>query len=456
MPLVKNQKIELEIDSFSSEGSGVGRYENMAVFVSGAAAGDRALVHIIKVKKTYAIGKAVKILRASKDRTVSDCEVFSSCGGCAFRHINYSAELEMKKEKVENAFLRIGGIDKKVDEMIGADEVSRYRNKAEYPLGFDKELKVGFYALHTHRIVKCNDCVLQPEVFSQIVKIIRKWIIAYGITVYDGETGKGLLRHIYIRQGAVSKEIMVCLVINGYSLPKKEKLLEELLTVENIRSVVININREKTNVILGKECQTIWGDDYIYDTLCSVKVRLSPLSFYQINHAQAQKLYERAKEYAQLTGKETLVDMYCGAGTIGLSMADSCSKIIGVEIIKQAVEDAKTNAKLNNIENAEFICADAAEAALTLKKRNINPDVIVLDPPRKGCDEKLIETVCNMTPDRVVYVSCDPATLARDCKRFEQLGYGVEKLTAVDLFPRTIHCECVALLKNCNIENMQR
>ncbi len=447
MPLVKNQKIELEIDSFSSEGSGVGRYENMAVFVSGAAAGDRALVHIIKVKKTYAIGKAVKILRASKDRTASDCEAFSSCGGCAFRHINYSAELEMKKEKVENAFLRIGGIDKKVDEMIGADEVSRYRNKAEYPLGFDKELKVGFYALHTHRIVNCNDCVLQPEVFSEIVKIIRKWIVAYGITVYDGETGKGLLRHIYIRQGAVSEEIMVCLVINGHSLPKKEKLLEELLTVENIKSVVININRERTNVILGKECQTIWGDDYIYDTLCSVKVRLSPLSFYQINHAQAQKLYERAKEYAQLTGKEILVDMYCGAGTIGLSMADSCSKIIGVEIIKQAVEDAKTNAKLNNIENAEFICADAAEAALTLKKRNINPDVIVLDPPRKGCDEKLIETVCNIAPDRVVYVSCDPATLARDCKRFEQLGYGIEKLTAVDLFPRTIHVECAALLK---------
>lgn len=447
MSLVKNQEIELQIESFTSEGSGVGHFDKMAVFVSGAAAGDRALVHIIKVKKTYAIGKAVKILVPSADRIASDCEVSSSCGGCAFRHIKYEAELEMKRSKVENAFLRLGGIDKSVDEMIGAEELVGYRNKAEYPVGFDTGLKVGFYAAHTHRIVDCPHCVLQPEEFSDIVKIVRKWIIEYGISVYDPETGKGIIRHIYIRQGSVSKEIMVCLVINSDFLPKKEKLLERLLTADNIKSVVININKEKTNVILGRECKTIWGDDYIYDVLCGVKIRLSPLSFYQVNHAQAQRLYARAKEYAGLTGNETLLDMYCGAGTIGLSTADRCKRVIGVEIIEQAVSDAEVNAEINGIENAEFYCADAAEAAQMLKSKGIRPEVIVLDPPRKGCDASLVETVSKMSPDRVVYVSCDPATLARDCKLFGELGYKVEKLTAVDLFPRTVHVECVALLE---------
>jgi len=446
MPLVKNQEIELQIESFSSEGSGVGHYDKMAVFVSGAAAGDKALVHIIKVKKTYAVGKAVKILKPSKDRIAPDCEVSASCGGCAFRHIKYEAELEMKRQKVENAFLRLGGIDKSVDEIIGAGGLVGYRNKAEYPVGFDARLKIGFYAAHTHRIVDCPQCVLQPEVFSDIVKTVRKWIVEYGISVYDPETGKGIIRHIYIRQGAVSKEIMVCLVINSDFLPKKEKLLERLLVISDIKSVVININKEKTNVILGKECKTLWGDDYIYDVLCGVKIRLSPLSFYQVNHAQAQRLYGRAKEYAELTGNETLLDMYCGAGTIGLSMADRCKKVIGVEIIEQAVGDARVNAEMNGIENAEFYCSDAAKAAQMLEEKNIKPDVIVLDPPRKGCDVSLVETVCKLSPDRVVYVSCDPATLARDCKLFGELGYKVEKLTAVDLFPRTVHVECVAKL----------
>lgn len=446
MSLVKNQEIELQIESFSSEGSGVGHYDKMAVFVSGAVVGDKALVHIIKAKKTYAIGKAVKILKPSKDRTDSDCEASASCGGCAFRHIKYGAELEMKRQKIENAFLRLGGIDKKIDEMIGAESITGYRNKAEYPVGFDGRLKIGFYASHTHRIIDCPRCTLQPEVFSEIVKIIRKWIVEYGISVYNPETGKGIVRHIYIRQGAVSKEIMVCLVVNSDFLPKKDKLLERLLVISDIKSVVININKDKTNVILGRACKTLWGDDYIYDELCGVKIRLSPLSFYQVNHAQAQRLYERAREYALLTGEETLLDMYCGAGTIGLSMADGCKDVIGVEIIRQAVADARVNAEINGIKNAEFYCADAAEAAKMLEEKGIKPDVIVIDPPRKGCEASLVETVCNMSPDRVVYVSCDPATLARDCKLFEELGYKVEKLTAVDLFPRTVHVECVARL----------
>ena len=444
--LKKNDEIELYIEDFTSEGSGVGHFEGMAVFVSGAAAGDKAFVHIIKVKSTYAIGKCIKLLKPSKTRIAPDCEYAGSCGGCAFRHISYEAETAMKKKRVEDAFQRIGGINKKLDGFIAAENLTRYRNKAEYPVSFEKELKIGFYALHTHRIIDCRDCVLQPEIFADIVAIIRKWTVEFGISIYNSETGNGLLRHIYIRQGAVSKEIMVCLVINGERIPKEAELVKRLCEIPNIKSIVLNINRLNNNVILGEECKTVYGADYIYDELCGVKIRLSPLSFYQVNHAQAEKLYRKAAEYAQLDGSQTVLDMYCGAGTIGLSMADKAKKVIGVEIVEPAVRDAKINAGLNGIKNAQFYCADASQAAQMLKEQGIKPDVIVLDPPRKGCSQELVKTVSEMQPDRVVYVSCDPATLARDCKRFGELGYKVEKLTAVDLFPRTVHCEAVALL----------
>ncbi len=444
--LKKNDEIELYIEDFTSEGSGVGHFEGMAVFVSGAAAGDKAFVHIIKVKSTYAIGKCIKLLKPSKTRIAPDCEYAGSCGGCAFRHISYEAETAMKKKRVEDAFQRIGGINKKLDGFIAAENLTRYRNKAEYPVSFEKELKIGFYALHTHRIIDCRDCVLQPEIFADIVAIIRKWTVEFGISIYNSETGNGLLRHIYIRQGAVSKEIMVCLVINGERIPKEAELVKRLCEIPNIKSIVLNINRLNNNVILGEECKTVYGADYIYDELCGVKIRLSPLSFYQVNHAQAEKLYRKAAEYAQLDGSQTVLDMYCGAGTIGLSMADKAKNVIGVEIVEPAVRDAKINAGLNGIKNAQFYCADASQAAQMLKEQGIKPDVIVLDPPRKGCSQELVKTVSEMQPDRVVYVSCDPATLARDCKRFGELGYKVEKLTAVDLFPRTVHCEAVALL----------
>ena len=444
--LKKNDEIELYIEDFTSEGSGVGHFEGMAVFVSGAAAGDKAFVHIIKVKSTYAIGKCIKLLKPSKTRIAPDCEYAGSCGGCAFRHISYEAETAMKKKRVEDAFQRIGGINKKLDGFIAAENLTRYRNKAEYPVSFEKELKIGFYALHTHRIIDCRDCVLQPEIFADIVAIIRKWTVEFGISIYNSETGNGLLRHIYIRQGAVSKEIMVCLVINGERIPKEAELVKRLCEIPNIKSIVLNINRLNNNVILGEECKTVYGADYIYDELCGVKIRLSPLSFYQVNHAQAEKLYRKAAEYAQLDGSQTVLDMYCGAGTIGLSMADKAKNVIGVEIVEPAVRDAKINAGLNGIKNAQFYCADASQAAQMLKEQGITPDVIVLDPPRTGCSQELVKTVSEMQPDRVVYVSCDPATLARDCKRFGELGYKVEKLTAVDLFPRTVHCEAVALL----------
>ncbi len=444
--LKKNDDIELYIDAFSSEGSGIGRFEGMAVFVDGAAAGDTVTAHIIKVKPNYAVGKLVKVLNPSKDRIAPDCPLTATCGGCAFRHISYEAEVKMKREKVENAFKRIGGIEKDLDCFIEADSLVGYRNKAQYPVGFDRELKIGFYALHTHRIVNCENCLLQPEAFADIVAVIRKWIAEFGVSVYDGETGDGLIRHIYIRQGSVTKEIMVCLVINGDEIPSEKQLVERLSGFTDIKSIVLNINKKDSNVILGDVCRTLYGSDYIYDELCGVKIRLSPLSFYQINHAQAEKLYEKAGEYADLDGSETVVDMYCGAGTIGLSMAKNAKKIIGVEIVEPAVEDAKVNAELNGIENAEFYCMDAAEAAQVLSEKEIKPDVVILDPPRKGCAEGLVKTVSEMSPDRIVYVSCDPATLARDCKRFAEFGYNVEKLTAVDLFPRTVHVESVVLI----------
>lgn len=446
MALIKNQEIELYIESFSSEGSGVGHFEKMAVFVSGAAAGDTALVHIIKVKKSYAIGKIVKILTPSADRIMPDCDAFPSCGGCSFRHISYDAEIKMKKQRVEDAFLRLAKIDIKAEKIIGADNICAYRNKAQYPVGFDGKLEIGFYSARTHRIINCENCLLQPDSFAKVVLTIRKWIVEFGVSIFDSETGKGLIRHIYIRQGATSGETMVCLVINGDKLPCSDKLLENLLVINDIKSVVININKDNTNVILGNECKTIWGEDYIYDTLCGVKIRLSPLSFYQVNHAQTEKLYAVAKEYAALTGNETVLDMYCGAGTIGLSMADKAKKIIGVEIVDEAVEDAKVNARLNSLSNTEYYCMDATEAAQMFCEKSIKPNVIILDPPRKGCDEALVKTVSGMSPDRIVYVSCDPATLARDCAVFRDCGYEVKKLTAVDLFPRTAHVESVALL----------
>ena len=444
--LKKNDEIELYIEDFTSEGSGVGHFEGMAVFVSGAAAGDKAFVHIIKVKSTYAIGKCIKLLKPSKTRIAPDCEYAGSCGGCAFRHISYEAETAMKKKRVEDAFQRIGGINKKLDGFIAAENLTRYRNKAEYPVSFEKELKIGFYALHTHRIIDCRDCVLQPEIFADIVAVIRKWTVEFGISIYNSETGNGLLRHIYIRQGAVSKEIMVCLVINGERIPKEAELVKSLSEIPDIKSIVLNINRLNNNVILGEECKTVYGADCIYDELCGVKIRLSPLSFYQVNHAQAEKLYRKAAECAQLDGSQTVLDMYCGAGTIGLSMADKAKNVIGVEIVEPAVRDAKINAGLNGIKNAQFYCADASQAAQMLKEQGIKPDVIVLDPPRKGCSQELVKTVSEMQPDGVVYIWCHPASLARDSKRFGEIGYKVEKLTAVDLFPRTVHCEAVALL----------
>ncbi|MCR4563567.1 MAG: 23S rRNA (uracil(1939)-C(5))-methyltransferase RlmD [Clostridiales bacterium] len=444
--LKKNDEIELVIDGYTAEGSGVGHFDGMAVFVANSAVGDRLKVHIIKAKKTYAIGKITEIISPSPDRIETDCPYFNSCGGCAFRHISYQAELNAKKDRVEQAFSRLARIDIKAESVCGG-ETERYRNKAQFPVGFDGDVKIGFFAPRSHRIVDCPDCLLQPEDFSEIVNVFREWIKDNGISLYDEETHKGVLRHIYLRKATATGEIMACAVINADCLPAVSDLAERLKKNESIKTFVLNINKEKTNVILGDKCVNVFGDGYITDILCKNRIRISPLSFYQVNKNQAQKLYEKALEYAAVNGDETVLDLYCGAGTIGLSMAKKVKRVIGVEIIPEAVEDAKINAAINDIDNADFFCSDASEAAQMLKEKGIKPDCIILDPPRKGCDNSLIKAVSEMNPERIVYVSCDPATLARDCAVFKEYGYNTDRLSVFDLFPRTVHVESVVLLR---------
>ncbi|NLG92362.1 MAG: 23S rRNA (uracil(1939)-C(5))-methyltransferase RlmD, partial [Clostridiales bacterium] len=450
MDLKKNDFIDLEITGYTAQGSGVGRYNDIAVFVPLAAKGDRLRVKILKTAKTYAFGRIDKIIKASEDRIALDCAQFAQCGGCVYRHIAYAAELQAKQQMVQDALERIGGFRGiAVQPIVGAKDPDRYRNKAQLPIGRgpDGTIRMGFFANHSHRIIPCEECLLQPEEFTAAMEAFRQWAQQSGDSVYEEETRKGRLRHLYLRKANATGEVMACVVVNGNGVHYEPELVNILKEkVPGLKSVIINVNREKTNVELGKKCRTVWGSDTITDTLCGLNFHISPMSFYQVNRDQAERLYTIAGEYAGLTGKETLLDLYCGTGTIGLSMAKNAAKVIGVEIVEQAVEDAKKNARENRIDNAEFLCADAAEAASMLKNRGERPDVVIIDPPRKGCDASLIETIAGMEPQRVVYVSCDPATLARDLKLFFQKGYEPQQVTPVDMFPRTVHVECCVLM----------
>ncbi len=442
----KNEEYILDIIDVTADGSGVGKVDGMAVFVPLTAVGDRAKIRILKPKKTYAYGKLLELVKPSKSRIDNDCPYFNRCGGCVYRHINYEAEKALKENKVYENIKRIGGVDMAPQPIITAAP-DRYRNKAQYPLS--KEYSAGFYAFHSHRIIPCEDCRLQPEIFSLITDRVCEWAKQSDISIYDEETHKGFLRHIYIRKAAVTGEIMVCLVINGDFLPESGALTDRLLSIcgDSLKSVQININKKDTNVILGEKCKTIYGEDFITDILCGVKIRLSPLSFYQVNHTMAEKLYKKAGEYANPKGKN-IIDLYCGAGTIGLSMARDAKSIIGVEIIPEAIEDAKHNAEANGIKNARFICADATDAAEQLANEGITADTVIVDPPRKGVSAEVIKTIAHaFKPETVVYVSCDSATLSRDIKIFAENGYELKEYTPCDLFPRTSHVEVVAQLQ---------
>ncbi len=440
----KNDEFKLNITGYTSEGGGVGKFDGQAIFVENVAVGDEILCHIIKSKKNYAIGKVVKILKPSKQRIEPDCKNFKMCGGCSYGHITYEEELRLKEQKVKDAFFYIGGLSPEFKPIIPSPSTARYRNKAQYPVKRENGvLNIGFYAKKSHRVIDGEDCLLQPAEFTAIIEIFRHWINNNNITVYSESLHKGLIRHIYLRKAFNTGEIMVCAVINGSSLPCSDALIDSLKGVQGFKTLVVNINTEKTNVVLGDKCEPIYGNGYITDILCGVKIKLSPLSFYQVNHDGAELLYEKAAEYAALTGKEDILDLYCGTGTIGLSMAKKVNSLIGVEIIPEAIEDAKENARINGINNARFICGDASLAAETLQKEGINPQVIILDPPRKGCSEELLRTVAEISPEKIVYVSCDPATLARDAKRLAELGYTAVEATPADMFPRTAHVETI-------------
>lgn len=460
MPLQKNQLLTLRIERLSNDGSGVAHSsEGEAVFVPGTAPGDEAQVRIVKDCGRYAFGILDKLLTPSPDRIPVDCAVAGPCGGCSLRHLDYAAELRAKQESVADAFRRIGGLDVPVLDALPSPEVDRYRNKVQFPVGRDKNGApcIGFYAGRTHRIVPCPDCKLQPGVLNDIGNTLCAFFAAHGIQPYDEERGKGLVRHIFLRRGAHSGQIMVCLVCTRPKLPHSDELVALLREkFRDIATILINVNAKKTNVILGEESVTLYGPGCIEDTLCGVPVRLGPLSFYQVNTLAAERLYGVAAEYAQLEPDDVLLDLYCGMGTIGLSMAGHCRELIGVEIIPEAIDSAKANAaRMGDAVAAKsrFFCADAGEAAARLAAEGLRPDVIMLDPPRKGCDETTLSAVVQMSPRRVVYVSCNPSTAARDAAWLGQHGYRAEKVQPVDLFPRTKHVETVVLLSKLKVDH---
>ena len=443
----KNDDIKLNITSLSSDGSGVGRYENLVIFVPETAVGDELIAHIVKVKRTYAFAIVKEVLEAGESRIETDCDVSKSCGGCVFRHMDYKAELEAKKGFVNSAFERIAKLDLRAEEILSASP-ERYRNKAQYPLRKENgKIKAGFFASRSHRVIECDDCKLQPEIFSIIKNEIVSFAEKHNISVYDELSHTGLLRHIFLRQSKDGEEIALCLVINGETLPKSEQFVKEITArFKNIKSISLNINKNKSNVILGDRFTDIFGDGYIQDELLGKKFRINAPSFYQVNRTMCEKLYSKAAEYADLKEGETLIDLYCGIGTVGLCTTKENNKLIGVEAVPEAAEIAKENALLNDCKNAEFICGDASKATGILKDKAIKADCVIVDPPRKGCDEETIKNIATFNPSRVVYISCNPATLARDLVLFESVGYKAEKATAADMFPRTAHVETVVKL----------
>jgi 23S rRNA (uracil1939-C5)-methyltransferase len=450
--LKKNDDIILEITALSGQGVGIGRFEGIAVFVDQTAVGDTVKAHIIKVKSNYCIGKLVEVIHSSESRKEVDCPAFLRCGGCSFRHIKYEKELEIKQNGVYDAMKRIGRIDLAPNKITPSPTVSSYRNKAQYPISMDENgIFYGFYAKHSHRVIKSEDCLLQPPIFEKAMELIKIWADENNLTAYNETTGKGLLRHVLLRYGEKSGELMVVAVINSDSLPFSESLTQTLKRGlgESLVSLQYNVNKDDTNVILGEKTVLIYGKDTITDEICGVKVKISAASFYQVNRSAAEILYKKAAAYIE-KGDKIIMDLFCGIGTIGLSVLNLCGRdertLIGVEIVPSAIENAKQNAIDGEFKNTEFILGDATKAAGQLRARNIAPDVVIVDPPRKGCDEKLLKIIADdFAPKKLIYISCDPATLARDSKILSENGYMLQEYSPVDLFPGTAHVETVAL-----------
>lgn len=445
--LEKGKIYEAVISDYTAEGQGVAKIDGCAVFIPNAIAGERVLVRIEKAQKTWAAGKITEVLEKSPHRVNRECPVAKLCGGCDFWHMDYKEETRMKAERVRQALNRIGGENLTEIPILAAPDCHSYRNKAQYPVSSKKgRVFAGFFKAGTHQVVENDRCLILPEETDKVKKIVIDYVNHYRISAYDEEAHKGLLRHIYVRRGAVSGQVLVCLVVNSRKLPHTEDLIKRLQAVQGFTTLVLSVNTKKGNTILGDEFITLHGPGYIEDTLCGLDFRLSARSFYQVNHHQAQRLYEAAISQAEITKEDTVLDLYCGVGTITLCMAKAAGSVIGVEVIPQAVEDARENAKRNGIENAEFFCGDAGEAALALEAKGVKADVVVVDPPRKGLNADAIEALARFAPRRIVYVSCDPATLARDVALLKDRGYRLKNAMAADLFPRCAHIESIACL----------
>ena len=450
MEFRKNDLVTLEIEDCGIDGEGIGKADGFTVFVKDAVIGDTVTAKIIKAKKNYGYGRLMEVLKPSPYRVEPKCEFARQCGGCQLQALSYDQQLVFKTNKVKGHLERIGGFtDIPMEPIIGMDELFHYRNKAQFPVGRNKEGKIvtGFYAGRTHNIIENRDCALgvaeNKEVLDRVIAHMEK----YGIEPYNEATGKGLVRHVLIRYGYFTKEVMVCLILNGNKIPKEEQLVKSLCEIPGMTSITINVNKKHSNVILGEEIRLLWGQEYITDRIGDISYQISPLSFYQVNPMQTQKLYAKALEYADLHGQETVWDLYCGIGTISLFLAQKAKFVRGVEIVPAAIENAKENAKLNGLENTEFFVGKAEEVLpREYKKNGVYADVIVVDPPRKGCDETLLETMVEMNPERIVYVSCDSATLARDLKYLCERGYELRKVCPVDQFGMTVHVETVVLL----------
>lgn len=434
-----------QVESYSSEGQGIVRLDGAVVFVPRAVRGETIDLRITRVMKTHALGEIVNIHSPSPERAAPDCHYYGECGGCDFRHLSYAEELWAKRQRVQDALSRIGGSDVQVEEILGAKNPDHYRNKCQYPVGPHGE--IGFYRARSHQVVPVDRCLLQPEVCDRTARAVGTWMKRYKVPAYDEAAGKGLIRHIYVRTNRRG-ESLCCVVAAGRKVPREAELAALVLSAApKTLGVVLNVNTKKGNVILGDRYRTIWGQDFLMDTLCGLEFKLSVPSFYQVNRDQAEVLYGKALEFAALTGDETALDLYCGAGTITLCLAGRVKRAIGAEIVSAAVRDARENGARNGIGNVEFFCGDASDTAAELSAQGLRPEVITVDPPRKGLSPEVIASIAEMGPERVVYVSCDPATLGRDVKRFGELGYRAERAAAVDMFPGTRHVETVVLLQ---------
>lgn len=450
MNIKKNDIYNIKITDLGTQGEGIGKINGYTLFVKNTLPDEEVKTLIVKANKNYGYGKALEIIKPSHHRINPPCSVAGKCGGCTIQHLDYETQLKLKQNKVKQNIMRIGGFESiDVEPTMGMETPYHYRNKAQYPVNSDKNgINIGFYSLGSHKIVNYDDCLIGSKINKEILKTIRAFMEKNNISAYNEEIGKGLVRHILIREGYYTKEIMICLVINSHSFKYKKEFISALRDIENLKSVVINYNTIKSNVILGQKCETLWGQDYITDKIGSLTFKISPLSFFQVNPIQTYKLYSKALEYADLKGNEVVIDAYCGIGSISLFLAQKAKKVYGIEIVPDAIENAIENAKLNNIKNAEFFAGKSEDIVPKLyNEKKIKADVMVVDPPRKGCDESLLRLMLNMKPERIVYVSCDSATLARDLKILCENGtYNIEKVQPVDMFPHSYHVETVCLL----------